>query len=365
MKNKIILCVIVCCLQLFLYSCKKGINQINDSEENDKVAALLPIQAHGSKLFTSDGKEFRAWGFNYGIYEAPLLIEQYWDNNWDTIVGDFEEMKGYGANCIRLHIQYWPFMTNANTPDQHQLNQLKKLFRLAEQKGLYILLCGTNAFVKEQQPAWYTSMTDSARWTTQAVYWEAIAGAIGKSNALLGYDLMNEPVAAVNTEEGWTPGTAYGGYYFVQNIALNKNGYTNDVIFQFWIAVMTQAIRKKDTDYLITVGFLPFATLGKFTAILGMGTTHIYPKTGEVEKSASIINAFVSDKPLIISETFPLECSSDELQEFISSQNHNVNGWIWHYTGKTIEALKATGTIVGAIHAAALEKFKEMAPAQK
>lgn len=352
---------------VLLTSCKKGSGEgveVGD-DTTVKVGNIPAIYAQGNKLMTTEGKEFRAWGFNYGIYNHPLLIEQYWDNNWNAIKGDFDEMVNYGANCIRLHLQYWPFMNDVNTPNQHSLNQLKKIFRLAEEKGLYILLCGTNAFVKEHQPAWYTSLSDSARWTTQAKYWEAIAGAIGNSNALLGYDLMNEPVSGVNPSQGWTPGEPFGKYYFVQNLALNNNGYAVDVVFKFWIAVMTQAIRKRDADHLITVGFLPFGSLGQMSSVLGMSSVHTYPKTGEFERSATIIQQFKSDKPLIISETAALNTGPDQLQSFIVAQNQHVNGWIWHYHGKTIEELKADGTLVGALQAAGLEKFVEMAPTQK
>lgn len=351
-------------------ACTRGNSEVIDTGGDDStqnLAAAIPgIYAQGNKLYTTDGKEFRAWGFNYGIYGGTLAIEQYWDDNWEAIESDFDEMKGYGANCIRLLVQYWPFMNDVNTPNQHALNQLKRLFRLAERKGIYVLLCGNNAFVKEHQPQWYTSLSDSARWMTQAVYWEAIAKAVGGSNALIGYDLMNEPVVAVSGQNGWTPGNPFGEMYFVQNIVrYNPNNYPISVVFAYWHGVLGNAIRKHDKKHFITIGFLGMQGFGSISKGLDLGSAHVYPKSGNIGAASDLLMSYVGERPLIISETSPLSCTKDELQSFILSHNKDVSGWIWHYHGKTVEELRALGTMTGAIQASNLTKFIEMAPTQK
>lgn len=347
---------------LLFISCRKSNSRIiNDEGQNQQPQKMQHVIASGNKLIKEDGKSFRVWGFNWG----NGMLEDHWNNDWSGLVGDFKEMSEYGANTVRLPLQYEAFMKNATTPNQQSLNKLKQLIKVAEDNKLYLIVSGLNAFEKQSQPAWYNNMTDDERWATQAVFWEAIAGAIGKSPAVLAYDLMNEPVVAVDPANGWLPGAAFGGYYFVQNIALNTNGRTTVELMRQWIQKMTQAIRKKDSKHLITVGFLPFHTFAQFAPDLGMMSTHLYPKTGETDKDALSIQKFLSDKPLIISEIFPLNCSDVELQQFIVEQNKNVSGWVSHYNGKTLEELQASGTIPDAIYRAALLKFIEMAPTQK
>lgn len=357
-------------LFLCLFACKKSENSLSSEPIPDETGQQLPplqmISAQGKKLITKDGREFRAWGFNYSGPSGPLFIEQYWDTRWADIEKDFDEMKKLGSNCIRMSIQYETFMSSPSTQIQHSLDQLKKVFKLAEAKRMYIVLCGANSFIMERQPQWYVNLSDSARVMTVARYWELIAETIGNSSALLAYDLMNEPVIAVNGENGWTPGESFGGYYFVQNIVrYNPKKDPIDLLMKFWIAIMTNEIRKHDKEHLITVGFLPFTVFAQMSSVLGMSSTHIYPKSGNMQASSDILKAFISDKPLLISETFPLECNVGELQTFITEHNKDVVGWLWHYSGKTIAELEAENTINGAIWAASLKKFKEMAPAQK
>ena len=320
------------------------------------------IIAKGANLVTEDGKPFKIWGFNWGGH--PML-EKKWNIDWDALVGDFREMHDYGANSVRLPLQYEAFMLNSTTPNPAALDKLKQLVKVAEKTNLYLIVNGLNAFEKKDQPGWYNSMTDQQRWETQAVFWEAVAGAIGESPAILAYDLMNEPVIAVDSAKGWLPGNGFGGYFFVQNIALSTHGQSIENVMKLWIYVMTNAIRKHDKRHLITVGFLAFSVFATLAPDLGVMSTHLYPSSGKMGVDSLNIQKFKSDKPLVISEVFPMNCSADELQQFIEQQNKNVSGWMWHYNGKTLEELKASGTISDAIFMYAIMKFKEMAPNQK
>lgn len=346
---------------LIICSCRKS-TIVDDGDDNNGVQKMPHIIAVGNKLETEDGKPFKVWGFNLG---SDVLLEEEWETNFGAVVGDFNEMAGYGANTVRLPLQYEAFMNDANTPDPVALNKLKQLVQVAEKNKLYLIVCGLNAFRKESQPAWYNNMNDSQRWQTQSVFWEAIAGAIGASPAVLCYDLMNEPVIAVSPETGWLPGSGFGGLYFVQNIALNTNGQSGEMVMRSWINMMSQAIRKKDTKHIITVGFLPFHSFSQYSPDLGLMTTHLYPKSNEMNLDSITIQKFQSSKPLIISEIFPMNCSAEELQRFIVQQNQYVSGWVSHYNGKTLEELQASGTIPDAIYRSALLKFIEMAPTQK
>ena len=54
--------------------------------------------------------EFRPWGFNYDHDATQRLLETYWQNEWNTVTGDFEEMRQLGANTVRIHLQVSSFM---------------------------------------------------------------------------------------------------------------------------------------------------------------------------------------------------------------------------------------------------------------
>lgn len=94
-------------------------------------------------------------------------------------------------------------------------------------------------------------------------------------------------------------------------------------------------------------------------------TTHLYPKTGNFEPDNLSIQKFQSSKPLVITETYPLNSGSNDLQTFIEYNNPYVSGWAWHYFGKTIEDYTPPKDMPDALRKAALEKFKEMSATQK
>ncbi len=341
-------------------SCEKN---VETPAENDGISEKLPlVSASGNKLFTEKDKEFKVWGFNWG--RQDVMLETYWTTNWDALVKDFEEMKNYGANTVRVPLQYHAFMKDVRTPDKQSLEKLKQLIKVAEENELYLIVSGLNAFVKEDQPEWYSKLNDAQRWQTQAIFWESVASAIGQSPSILSYDLMNEPVVAVDPSNGWLPGEGFGGFFFVQNIALYPDS-SNEETMKKWIAKMSEAIRKQDKQHLITVGFLPFPGFSQYSDDLSQMSVHLYPKSNEENKDSEIIKKFKGSKPLVISEIFPMNCTVVELQHFIEKHNADVSGWVWHYNGKTLEELEKSGTMHDAVYRSALLKFIEMAPTQK
>lgn len=350
-------------------SCKKNGGPIPEdgNDDNPDKPKMSHITPSGKKLVKEDGSEFKMWGLNWGP-SGQVLLEGQWatKTGWDDLAADFKYMSSIGANTVRLPLQYNYFMNSATQPNNTNLEILKKLVKVSEDNNLYLLVCGLNAFKKDLQPAWYTNMNEQERWATQAIFWEAVAGAVGKSPAILGYDLMNEPMLGNHAEKVWLPGESYGGFHFAQNITLNLNGRTEEQVLNSWMGKMTEAIRKKDSKHLITVGFLPYSKFANYSKnSLDALSTHIYPKSGEFAKDYTLIQQYQSTKPLIISETFPLNCYDSELRDFIKSQNQYVNGWIWIGGGRSIEELTPAQTIPDAMLVAALKMFKEMAPTQK
>ena len=67
--------------------------------------------------FVCDGTDnaFVPWGFNYDHDDAGRLLEDNWAHDWAKVVDDFHEMKGLGANVVRIHLQLCRFMIQTKT----------------------------------------------------------------------------------------------------------------------------------------------------------------------------------------------------------------------------------------------------------
>ena len=72
-------------------------------------------------------------------------------------------------------------------------------------------------------------------------------------------------------------------------------------------------------------------------------------------------------KPVVIEETFPLECTVEELEAFLRSPRDIACGWLWHDDGATVEgydALEREGKldVPQAIWRQALRSFIRLKP---
>jgi len=172
-------------------------------------AAMENVQIaddHRGFVLATSGIRFVPWGFNYDRDENGRLLEDYWEHEWPKIVADFREMKGLGANIVRVHLQLGKFMKGPDQPLAHALDRLANLVTLAEQTGLYVDLTGLGCYRKRDVPAWYDTLAEPERWAVQARFWKAIASRCASSSAVFYYDLMNEPVVPggrASRESGW------------------------------------------------------------------------------------------------------------------------------------------------------------------
>lgn len=156
--------------------------------------------------FKDSKQPFVPWGFNYDHDPQGRLLEDYWLQEWNTVERDFQEIRDLGANVVRIHLQFGRFMNSPHEADPEQLEQLRRLLRLAESTGLKIDLTGLGCYHKQDVPDWYDSLAEDARWDAQAAFWTAIAGVCRNSSAIFCYDLMNEPVVpeAISPDRtGW------------------------------------------------------------------------------------------------------------------------------------------------------------------
>lgn len=294
------------------------------------------------------GRRFTPWGFNYDHDYSGRLIEDYWHDEWDTVVEDFREMKQLGANVVRIHLQIGRFMKTPTSYNEKELRRLADLIDLAERVVLYLDLTGLGCYHKQDVPSWYDEMEEPDRWAVQALFWEAVAEVCQSSPAIFCYDLMNEPTVpgAKKDEIEWLTGNL-GGKFFVQRITLDLAGRTREEIAKAWVDRLVNSIRKHDQHHLITVGAIPWAAIWpnvkpffyseQVGENLDFVSVHFYPKAGEVDKALKALAVYDIGKPLVIEEMFPLHCSMEELAEFIHGSKESADGWIGFYWGKTIE----------------------------
>jgi hypothetical protein len=310
-----------------------------------------------SFVLAASGKPFTPWGFNYDHDPAGRLLEDYWDDEWKTVAEDFQEMKDLGANVVRIHLQLGKFMKGADEPNQESLALLAKLIALAEEQQLYLDLTGLGCYHKRDVPAWYDALDEAGRWKVQAKFWESVAAR------------CNEPVVpgGGKKQENWL-GPAFGDKHFVQFITREPQDRPRPEIAKAWIDALVAAIRKHDQRHLITVGLVDWSlqrkglTSGfppeKVADKLDFIAVHIYPQAKELDEALATLAGFDIGKPIVIEEMFPLKCTSEELDTFISRSKKHADGWIGFYWGKRPEEYRAGKTFADAVTLQWLELFQ-------
>jgi hypothetical protein len=342
------------------------------------VVALEPVRLNdqGSGFVLAEsGRPFRVWGVNYdhdSQGDNGRLLEDYWEEEWETVARDFREIRDLGANVVRIHLQLGRFMTAPDVPEVRALACLRQLLELAEETQLYLDLTGLGCYHKRDVPAWYDAMGEAERWVVQANFWTAVARACRSSNAVFCYDLMNEPIIGGDASEGWLAGEL-GGKHFVPRLTLDPAGRTTSEIAEAWVRKLTAAIREEDPGRLITVGVIPWAMVWpsakpvfyspEVARHLDFTSVHFYPKAGEVEKAVKALAVYDIGKPLVIEEMFPLACGLDEMDDFIRKSESIAEGWMGFFWGRTIgeyESLQEP-SIAEAITARWLTYFRDRA----
>lgn len=323
-------------------------------------------------VLEKSGERILLWGANYDHDGDGRLLEDYWEDEWDTVVEDFREIKALQTNVVRIHLQLSRFLEGPETPNKASLQRLAKLVALAEQTGLYLDVTGLGCYHKHDVPAWYDALEEQARWNAQACFWHVVADVCKCSPAIFCYDLMNEPILpGKKVETEWLAGEL-GGKYFVQRLSLDLAGRTREQVARVWVNQMVSAIRGVDDSHMITVGVIPWALTFKgaqplfyspeVSESLDFVSVHFYPRKNEVAAALDALKVYDVGKPLVIEEMFPLHCGLEEMEEFITKSRDFVDGWISFYWGETIEENRKKGNLTSAIVAQWLEKFEALSP---
>lgn len=300
---------------------------------------------HQGFVFAGTRNPFVPWGMNYDHDTAGRLLEEYWDSEWAKVEEDFREMKDLGANAVRIHLQFGPFMRDADTPNEHALAQLARLLRLAERTRLYLDITGLGCYKKERTPPWYDGLAEADRWAAQARFWEAVAATCASSPAVFCYDLMNEPVVPTDavTDGDWLPGTGFGGEFFVQRITLDPRERAAPRIARDWASRLRAAIRTRDKRHMITVGLVSWSldrpglrsgfVPAEIAPELDFICLHLYPETGQLDRDMETLRGFAVGKPAVIEETYPLNIGIAGFRTFIERSSEVACGWFGFYWG--------------------------------
>ena len=323
-------------------------------------------------ILAGSGERIVMWGVNYDHDGAGRLLEDYWEEQWDTVVEDFREIKALQANVVRIHLQVGHFLNGPEATNETSLARLARLVKLAEETGLYLDVTGLACYHKQDVPKWYDELNEQDRWNAQACFWRAVAEVCKDSPAVFCYDLMNEPIVpGKKLETDWLAGEL-GGKFFVQRLSLDRAGRTSKQIAGDWVKQMVAAIRDVDARHMITVGVIPWALTWKnakplfyspeICRPLDFVSVHFYPKKGKVAEAIDALSVYDIGKPLVIEEMFPLRCGIDELEDFIDQSRTQVDGWISFYWGETIDENRQKGDLTGAVVAQWLERFQALSP---
>ncbi len=259
----------------------------------------------GFRLFPS-GDRYIPWGHNYASAEVMERLAK----DPARVEREFTEMKVAGTTVARIHPEMPRILNGPDKADPQALGQLKKLLRIAEKSGIHLMITGLACYKIKDRMAWYDSMDEQDRWKTQAFFWETIARTCAESPSVFAYDLVNEPAAVGKHTDGWYMGRM-ADVEFCQRLSLDPGNRNGNDIFRDWTKRMVASIRKHDQKHLITIGMLPFP--GAYKAAveqLDFVSPHLYPKTGKVEDELKLLQKFDWGKPIVIGETFPLNCGA-------------------------------------------------------
>ena len=335
--------------------------------------------AEDKRGFVLGGKPFVPWGVNYDHDESEnsRLLDEYWFDEWPEVVEDLREIKALGCNVVRIHLQVGSFLQAADRPNAKALKQLKKLLATCEKLGLYLNITGLACYHKQNIPPWFDALPEPKRWDAQAVFWEAVARTCADSSAVFCYDLMNEPVlpGSKKVETEWLTGEL-GGKFFVQRLALDLKGRSREEVAKTWISQMVTAIRRHDTDHLITLGVIPWALAfyprvkqpffyhGDVGGQLDFVSVHFYPRRNKVDEALEALKVYQVGKPVVIEEMFPLKCGLNEMVAFVETSRKagTAQGWISFYWGRTVEEYEAESDIKSAIMVKWLQTFRALSP---
>src|SRR5262249_50294885 len=95
---------------------------------------------------------------------------------------------------------------------------------------------------------------------------------------------------------------------------------------------------------------------------LSFMSVHLYPQKGAIAQSVATLAGFSVGKPIVVEETFPMNCDAQELGQFIEQSRAYASGWFGFYWGQTPQQLAGSTQPNDQLMASWLDLFQKMRP---
>ena len=202
-------------------------------------------------------------GINY--YPQATPWDMYGDNfDINTITDDFQIISDAKLNCVRVFVPYEDF--GKSRVSEEKLNKLIQVLDIAESKGLKVLITLFDFYGDY-------SVLD---WTLTQRHASTIVNAIKNHNALLGWDIKNEPdLDFENRGEG---------------------------LVTAWLDKMTSLVKSQDPDHPITIGWSNSESASILNEQLDFVSFHYYDKVEDLKDTYTLLKSEIKDKPIVITE---------------------------------------------------------------
>ena len=110
---------------------------------------------------------------------------------------------------------------------------------------------------------------------------------------------------------------------------------------------------------MLPLGGATSAEAAAAVAELDFLSVHVYPKSAD--DGVETVKRFATHKPLVVEETFPLNCRAEELGRFIDQSRPWASGWVGFYWGQTPDELRGSQERADALMVAWLHLFRARA----
>ncbi|OIQ20348.1 glycoside hydrolase family 2 TIM barrel-domain containing protein [Lacinutrix sp. MedPE-SW] len=204
----------------------------------------------------------------------------------DTIAKDFKIIKDAGLNSVRLFVQYEDFGKADVNPKK--LEKLIKTLDVAEAQNLKVVLTLFDFFGD------YSVMN----WTLNQRHAEAIVEAVKDHNALIAWDIKNEP-----------------------NLDFESRGKETVIA---WLENMIDLVKELDHVHPVTIGWSNTQSASILKDKVDIVSFHYYEDLDKLNEAIKTLKKDIPNKPIVLQE-FGLSSYSGFWKPFGSSKDDQAN----------------------------------------
>ncbi|WP_299521109.1 glycoside hydrolase family 2 TIM barrel-domain containing protein [Winogradskyella sp.] len=202
-------------------------------------------------------------GINY--YPQATPWDMYGNHFNEAIINtDFEIIKNAGLNSVRIFVPYEDFGKSNVSKDK--LEKLVRVLDIAETQHLKVLITLFDFYGDY-------SVRD---WTLTQRHAKSIVNALKSHNALLGWDIKNEP-----------------------NLDFKSRG--EDLVIA-WLDNMVDFVRSQDPNHAITIGWSNVKSAALLEDQLDFVSFHYYDQEDQLPEKYQALKANIKNKSIVITE---------------------------------------------------------------